>query len=268
MVTLNRIYTRTGDAGSTGLVGGARVSKSDLRVEAYGAVDETNAAIGMARLTTRDDATLDPILARITYLHGRLRIAPGQEPLWAAVAQAMRDNAAAVAPLLRERLENAQKDTAVDALDSYERLGEAQIDGLKKFVDAFTALYAGLSPDQKTLYTAEYSEAAYSVDVAKREVEETIALGTLPSDMVPDGADHLLYVGVPAGIDVVDVATGAIAGTITGVGAPLNLAFDPTTRACFAATNTGLWRIDPQTFTTTQLFASASFSVRGVSAVY
>jgi hypothetical protein len=131
-----------------------------------------------------------------------------------------------------------------------------------------TPLALGLSPDQKTLYTAEYSEAAYSVDVAKREVEETIALGTLPSDMVPDGADHLLYVGVPAGIDVVDVATGAIAGTITGVGAPLNLAFDPTTRACFAATNTGLWRIDPQTFTTTQLFASASFSVRGVSAVY
>lgn len=48
MVKLNKIYTRTGDDGMTGLVGGSRVSKSDLRVEAYGAVDEANAAIGMA----------------------------------------------------------------------------------------------------------------------------------------------------------------------------------------------------------------------------
>lgn len=48
MVKLNRIYTRTGDDGSTGLVGGHRVSKASLRVEAYGAVDEANAAIGLA----------------------------------------------------------------------------------------------------------------------------------------------------------------------------------------------------------------------------
>lgn len=48
MVKLNRIYTRTGDDGTTGLVGGGRVSKASLRVEAYGAVDEANAAIGLA----------------------------------------------------------------------------------------------------------------------------------------------------------------------------------------------------------------------------
>lgn len=65
LVTLNRIYTRTGDGGSTRLASGAPVSKADLRVEAYGAVDETNAVIGLARLSTRDDAMLDPILARI-----------------------------------------------------------------------------------------------------------------------------------------------------------------------------------------------------------
>jgi len=65
MVTLNRIYTRTGDAGATRLASGAPVSKADLRVEAYGTVDETNAVIGLVRLSTRDDATLDPILARI-----------------------------------------------------------------------------------------------------------------------------------------------------------------------------------------------------------
>jgi len=65
MVTLNRIYTRTGDGGSTRLATGAPVSKASLRVEAYGGVDETNAAVGMARQHTGDDATLDAILERI-----------------------------------------------------------------------------------------------------------------------------------------------------------------------------------------------------------
>ena len=65
MVTLNRIYTRTGDAGSTRLASGAPVSKADLRVAAYGEIDETNAALGVARLATAGDAVLDPILARI-----------------------------------------------------------------------------------------------------------------------------------------------------------------------------------------------------------
>lgn len=50
MVVLNRIYTRTGDAGDTALGDGSRRSKTDSRVEAYGAVDEANAALGVARL--------------------------------------------------------------------------------------------------------------------------------------------------------------------------------------------------------------------------
>jgi cob(I)alamin adenosyltransferase len=65
MVTLNRIYTRTGDAGTTRLATGAPVSKSDLRVEAYGAVDEANACVGLARLHTADDPDLDAMLGRI-----------------------------------------------------------------------------------------------------------------------------------------------------------------------------------------------------------
>ena len=44
-----KIYTRTGDRGSTGLFGGPRVSKDDARIEAYGTVDELNAALGVAR---------------------------------------------------------------------------------------------------------------------------------------------------------------------------------------------------------------------------
>jgi len=65
MVTLNRIYTRTGDAGTTRLATGALVSKTDVRVETYGAVDETNACLGLVRLHTTDDQDLDVMLARI-----------------------------------------------------------------------------------------------------------------------------------------------------------------------------------------------------------
>ncbi|MEQ8657026.1 MAG: cob(I)yrinic acid a,c-diamide adenosyltransferase [Hyphomicrobiales bacterium] len=68
MVILTKIYTKTGDDGTTGLGSGERRKKFDLRVEAYGTVDETNAAIGMARLSTGADATLadlDTMLMRI-----------------------------------------------------------------------------------------------------------------------------------------------------------------------------------------------------------
>jgi cob(I)alamin adenosyltransferase len=65
MVVLNRIYTRTGDAGDTGLASGQRVSKSDPRVAAYGAVDELNAVIGLARLHAGQNDRIDAMLARI-----------------------------------------------------------------------------------------------------------------------------------------------------------------------------------------------------------
>jgi cob(I)alamin adenosyltransferase len=65
MVTLNRIYTRTGDGGQTRLSTGQSVSKASARVEAYGGVDELNAVIGLARLQTAGDAMMDAILARI-----------------------------------------------------------------------------------------------------------------------------------------------------------------------------------------------------------
>jgi cob(I)alamin adenosyltransferase len=66
MVTLNRIYTRTGDSGTTGLGSGKRVAKFDLRIAAYGTVDETNAVIGVARVELGQAAPPVPeMLARI-----------------------------------------------------------------------------------------------------------------------------------------------------------------------------------------------------------
>jgi cob(I)alamin adenosyltransferase len=63
MVTLNRIYTKTGDKGETALGDGTRVPKCALRIEAYGTVDEANAALGIARLYASGD--FDAMLARI-----------------------------------------------------------------------------------------------------------------------------------------------------------------------------------------------------------
>ena len=65
MVVLNKIYTRTGDDGTTALGSGERRKKYDLRIAAYGTIDEANAAIGVARLHTAHDAELDAALARI-----------------------------------------------------------------------------------------------------------------------------------------------------------------------------------------------------------
>jgi cob(I)alamin adenosyltransferase len=65
MVKLNKIYTRTGDDGTTALGSGERRKKYDLRISAYGTIDEVNAALGIARLHTADDPPLDAALSRI-----------------------------------------------------------------------------------------------------------------------------------------------------------------------------------------------------------
>jgi cob(I)alamin adenosyltransferase len=63
MVTLSRIYTKTGDLGETGLGDGSRISKASLRITAIGAVDEANSAVGIARLDAEGE--MDAMLARI-----------------------------------------------------------------------------------------------------------------------------------------------------------------------------------------------------------
>ncbi|TGX53452.1 cob(I)yrinic acid a,c-diamide adenosyltransferase [Sphingomonas gei] len=91
MVKLNKIYTRTGDDGSTGLVDGSRVSKADPRMAAIGDVDEANSAIGVARAAI-GPGSFSEMLARIqndlfdlgadlatpVEIEGALRIVPGQ----------------------------------------------------------------------------------------------------------------------------------------------------------------------------------------------
>ena len=108
MVVLSKIYTKTGDAGETGLGDGTRVPKYDLRVAAYGTVDETNATVGLARLYGDMDAPLarisndlfdlgadlcTPDLAGDTAaLYPRLRIIPAQTERLEAEIDAMNAN--------------------------------------------------------------------------------------------------------------------------------------------------------------------------------
>jgi len=82
VVTLNRIYTRTGDRGTTALANGERRSKADLRVEAYGTVDETNACVGLARLHAEPglDAMLGAIQNDLFDLGADLATPPSVEP--------------------------------------------------------------------------------------------------------------------------------------------------------------------------------------------
>ncbi len=87
MVKLNKIYTRTGDDGTTGLVRGPRRSKADLRVECFGTVDEANSFIGMARLNTGSMPKLARLLARVQndlFDLGSDLATPGADPAGAA----------------------------------------------------------------------------------------------------------------------------------------------------------------------------------------
>lgn len=115
MPKLTRIYTRTGDNGTTGLVGGQRVKKNALRIETYGTVDETSCAIGLARTGLR------PLLDR----HARAQ----RLDAWLAWAQdALFNLGSDLATLPKDRWEGMPLTTKAD-VDALERaIDEAQKD--------------------------------------------------------------------------------------------------------------------------------------------
>ena len=105
---------------------------------------------------------LDPTAQRINYLHGQLRITPAQEPLWAGLTQVMRDNATALAPLLREQFQATQGGNAIEMLGAGEKLDAAQLDGLRKFIAAFQPLYDSMSGEQKKIADYVFRRSQFS----------------------------------------------------------------------------------------------------------
>ena len=159
MVVLNKIYTRTGDAGTTGLGSGERVAKFNIRVAAYGTVDEANAAIGMARIHLgQGHRDVDAMLVRI------------QNDMFDLGADLC-------VPDRGEKL-------------SYEplRMTQAQVDRLEREIDQLNANIAPLrsfvlpggSPGAAALHVAR--------TVSRRAEREMVELANVKTEIVSDAA--------------------------------------------------------------------------------
>jgi len=158
MVVLNRIYTRTGDDGTTGLGSGERRPKYDLRVSAYGTVDETNACIGVARLHTLPLPDIDAMLARI------------QNDLFDLGADL------------------ATPDTGVDPGYEPLRIVASQVDKLERDIDV---LNAPLAPLRSFVLPAGTPAAAHlhvARTVCRRAERLTVELAQQPGEIVSPSA--------------------------------------------------------------------------------
>ncbi|MCG8348563.1 MAG: cob(I)yrinic acid a,c-diamide adenosyltransferase [Chloroflexales bacterium] len=125
-----RIYTRTGDAGDTGLWGGQRVPKDSLRVHAYGSVDEANAVLGIARASGLDD-DLDQLLAQI------------QNQLFVLGSDLATPGEAASIP----RIDTADIDLLEQVIDKLER----ELEPLRQFILPGGGLAAALLHQARTV---------------------------------------------------------------------------------------------------------------------
>jgi cob(I)alamin adenosyltransferase len=164
MVVLNRIYTRTGDAGATALGTGERVPKNAPRIAAYGSVDETNAAIGVARLNVAEaHPDVDAVLARI------------QNDLFDLGADLCAPERPGDAPG-RERL----------------RVSDAQVGRLEREIDAMNAELEPLRSFVLPGGTAAAAALHVARTVCRRAERAMVALAADPSE--PVSAAALKYV--------------------------------------------------------------------------
>jgi cob(I)alamin adenosyltransferase len=168
MVRLNRIYTRTGDDGTTGLGDGQRRQKFDARVTAYGEVDELNCLIGLARLTTSDAGDAD--LASID----------------ATLARAQNDlfdlGADLCVPPPREG----------DAAETALRVTSAQVDNLEREIDALNAHLAPLRSFVLPAGSAAAAALHQARAVCRRAERAIVALAAREGEKV--GEPALAYI--------------------------------------------------------------------------
>ncbi len=98
------------------------------------------------------DAKAETVEQRITSLHAALKIVPTEDAKWNDVAQAMRENSAAMQKLVAERTATPpQNRTAIDDLKGYEKFAQAHVDGLKNLTASFETLYLAMPDPQKKL---------------------------------------------------------------------------------------------------------------------
>lgn len=95
------------------------------------------------------ESKVDRTEAKIKEYHSSLKITDAQEAEWNKVAQVMRENAAKMEALIKERREKANTLNAVEDLKAYSRISDAHADGLRNFIAAFEPLYNSMSADQK-----------------------------------------------------------------------------------------------------------------------
>ena len=162
MVTLNKIYTRTGDGGKTRLATGEPLPKDDPRVAAYGTVDETNACLGLARLHAMADPHLDVILERI------------QNDLFdlgADLATPERDKPLGFEPL---------------------RITTGQVERLEREIDDLNADLSPLASFVLPAGTALSAHLHLARTVCRRAERETVTLAALPDERVsPEAIKYL-----------------------------------------------------------------------------
>lgn len=139
----------------TVLLGGIAIS-SDL----YAATPEAAASSGKAvaaesmkakkvKPEQKEMSMEERVEARIKELHAKLKIAPEQETAWNDVVTAMRDNEKSVHELIKERHEKAETRSAIEDLESYQKIAAAHADGLTKFIQVFQPLYDSMTDEQK-----------------------------------------------------------------------------------------------------------------------
>jgi protein CpxP len=131
------------------LIGGLALASPSYAAPDSMAPDSSGASSGSSATSAPKHNMAQEVEQRIKTLHDKLQITPDQESAWNDVAQAMRDNEASIHQAIQARYQNAKTMTAVDDLESYQKIAQAHADGLTKVISSFETLYDSMQPAQQ-----------------------------------------------------------------------------------------------------------------------
>lgn len=146
------------------------------------AMSNTPSAAPAAKATPKKTSKrVSGVEARIKSLHSRLKITAAQEPQWQQVAQVMRDNAAQMEKLVKDRNAKVKTMTAVENLQTYSDIAQGHADGLKKLVPVFDTLYGSMSDAQKKIADEVFRGIAEHHRAAHKAAPKPAAPAPAPS---------------------------------------------------------------------------------------